>query len=247
LIQEISEIAEELTPTGDRLTGCIRILAPTSLGVHFLSAVIADFAYQHPGLAIDLHYQEASATASGGRYDVRVNLGDLTESSLKARKLCELPRIVCCSPDYARKFGLPESVASLTEHTCIDYSHARTAEFWQFDGGKNGEKPVSVLMRSRIVANSFEAMRDMGIAGLGLVLLPDFLAAQPLDDQRLIPALSRGTPCPYTVSAAYPYTRHVSPKVRRFVDHLVSAFTPPLPWQRNWLARQSDDRELFAA
>ena len=87
-------------------------------------------------------------------------------------------------------------------------------------------------MRSRITANNFEAMRDMAIAGLGLVLLPEFLAAGPLREGRLIAALPHALPRPYTISAVYPYTHHVSSKVRRFIDHLVAAFVPPLPWHR---------------
>jgi DNA-binding transcriptional LysR family regulator len=89
------------------------------------------------------------------------------------------------------------------------------------------------MMRSRIIANNFEAMRDMAITGLGLVLLPEFLAAGPLREGRLISALSHATPRPYTISAVYPYTQHVSSKVRRFIDHLVAAFLPPLPWHRD--------------
>ena len=85
-------------------------------------------------------------------------------------------------------------------------------------------------MRGRIIANNFEAMRDMAIAGLGLVLLPEFLAAGPPREGTLISALPHARPRLYTISAVYPYTRHVSPKVRKFIDHLVAAFVPPLPW-----------------
>jgi DNA-binding transcriptional LysR family regulator len=108
-------------------------------------------------------------------------------------------------------------------------------------------------MRSRIIANNFEAMRDMAIAGLGLVLLPEFLAAAPLREGSLISALPHATPRPDTISAVYPYTRHVSSKVRNFIDHLVAAFVPPLPWHRD-VAEAGDsarsrtaERRSFAA
>ena len=73
----------------------------------------------------------------------------------------------------------------------------------------------------------------MAIAGLGLVLLPEYLAAGPLREGTLVSALPHVKPQAYTISAVYPYTRHVSSKVRKFVDHLVAAFVPPLPWHRN--------------
>jgi DNA-binding transcriptional LysR family regulator len=89
------------------------------------------------------------------------------------------------------------------------------------------------MMRSRIIANNFAAVRDMAIAGLGLVLLPEYLAAGPLQEGRLIPALPNATPRPDPISAVYPYTHHVSSKVRAFIDHLVVALAPPLPWHRD--------------
>jgi DNA-binding transcriptional LysR family regulator len=140
---------------------------------------------------------------------------------------------VCCSPEYATNFGLPKSVTELAQHTCIDYAHVRASDLWQFDSEADGGRPLSVLMRGRIIANNFEAMRDMAIAGLGLVLLPEFLAAAPLREGTLISALPHVTPRPYAISAVYPYTRHVSSKVRKFIDHLVAAFVPPLPWLRD--------------
>ena len=128
---------------------------------------------------------------------------------------------------------MPENVAGLAQHACIDYAHVRTSDLWQFESEVDGGRPVSVLMRARIIANNFEAMRDMAIAGLGLVLLPEFVAAAPLRQGTLISALPNATPQPYTISAVYPYTRHVSSKVRKFIDHLVAAFASPLPWQRD--------------
>lgn len=128
---------------------------------------------------------------------------------------------------------MPKSLAELAQHTCIDYAHVRTGDLWQFEGEVDGGRSVSVLMRARIIANNFEAMRDMAIAGLGLVLLPEFVAAAPLREGALISALPNVTPRPYTISAVYPYTRHVSSKVRKFIDHLVATFASPLPSHRD--------------
>jgi DNA-binding transcriptional LysR family regulator len=236
LIQAITDATEDVSQIGAGLTGRLRVMAPISLGTNFLGPVIADFARRHRELEISVDYDDGPVSLSKGRYDLGIRLGKLTESSLKARKLYDCVRIVCCSPDYAKSCGLPDDLASLAEHSCIDYAHVRTSDFWQFHYGAEKGRPISVLMRSRVVANNFEAMRDMAIAGIGLVLLPDFLAASPLSEGLLIPALPRVTPLPYRISAVYPCTRHVAPKIRSFVDHLLSAFAPPLPWHRSPLA-----------
>jgi DNA-binding transcriptional LysR family regulator len=232
LIRGITEATEGVSQRADRLTGRLRVTAPISFGANFLGPVIAEFARRHPELEIAVDYEDRCVNLTQGGYDVGIRMGELKESSLKARKLCDCARIVCCSPDYATNHGLPESMAELARHPCIDYAHARTTDVWQFDTQPGGARPLSVMMRSRIIANNFEAMRDMAIAGLGLVLLPEFLAAGPLREGRLISALPHAIPRPYTISAVYPYTHHVSPKVRRFIDHLVAAFVPPLPWHR---------------
>src|ERR1700756_5023580 len=237
LVQGITEATEALSEcTESSLTGRLRLVTPVSFGTRFLGPVLADFASSHPELEIAVDYEDQlSANIIDGGYDLGIHIGELKESSLKARKLCDCARIVCCSPDYAKSNGVPKSVAELAQHACIDYAHVRTSDLWQFESESEGDggRYVSVLMRPRIIANNFEAMRDMAIAGLGLVLFPEFVAAAPLRQGTLISVLSHATPRPHTISAVYPYTRHVSSKVRKFIDHLVGAFASPLPWQRD--------------
>ena len=233
LVQGITEATDAVSDRTESLTGRLRIIAPVSFGTNLLGPVLAEFARHHPELEIAVDYEDRLVNLTQGGYDLGIRVGELKESSLKARKLCDCARIVCCSPEYATNFGLPKSVTELAQHTCIDYAHVRASDLWQFDSEVDGERPLSVLMRGRIIANNFEAMRDMAIAGLGLVLLPEFLAAGPLREGTLISALPHATPRPYTISAVYPYTRHVSSKVRKFIDHLLATFAPPLPWHRD--------------
>jgi DNA-binding transcriptional LysR family regulator len=233
LIRGITEATEEVSQRTECLTGRLRVTAPISFGTNFLGPVIAEFARRHPELEIAIDYEDRLVNLTQAGYDLGIRIGDLKESSLKARKLCDCARIVCCSPDYAANNGLPESVTDLALHACIDYAEVRTSNSWQFDTGGDGGTPVSVMMRSRIIANNFAAVRDMAMAGLGLVLLPEYLAAGPLQEGRLIPALPNATPRPDPISAVYPYTHHVSSKVRALIDHLVVALAPPLPWHRD--------------
>jgi DNA-binding transcriptional LysR family regulator len=234
LIRDITDVTEAVSERSKSLTGRLRVTAPISFGTNCLGPVIADFAKRHPELEIVADYEDRLVNLTQAGYDLGIRMGDLKGASLKARKLCDCPRIVCCSPEYAKNQGLPETVAELARHGCIDYAHVRTSDWWSFDAETGGEGRVSVMMRSRITANNLEALRDMAIAGLGLVLVPEFLAAGPLREGRLVLALPHASPRPYTISAVYPYTNHVSPKVRGFIDHLVASFGSPLPWHREW-------------
>ncbi|RUW86121.1 LysR family transcriptional regulator [Mesorhizobium sp. M1E.F.Ca.ET.063.01.1.1] len=230
LVQAMAEATEGVSDRTEGLSGRLKMAVPVSFGTKFLGPIIAEFARQHPDLEIAVDYEDRPVSLTQGNYDLGIRMGPLNESSLKARKLCEYARIVCCSPEYSRNFGLPKSIAELANHTRIDYAHVRASDLWQFENDGKCGRPIPVLMRSRIVANNFEAMKDMAIAGLGLVLLPEFLAAESLREGTLIPAMPHIKARADTISAVYPYTRHVSLKVRRFIDHLVASLAPPRPW-----------------
>ncbi|PZV33981.1 LysR family transcriptional regulator [Mesorhizobium kowhaii] len=239
LVQAMTEVTEGVSDRTEGLSGRLKMVVPVSFGTKFLGPIIAEFARRHPDLEIAVDYEDRPVSLTQGSYDLGIRIGTLNESSLKARKLCECARMVCCSPEYSRNFGLPKSIAELAQHTCIDYAHVRASDLWQFESESDRGRPIPVLMRSRIVANNFEAIKDMAVAGLGLVLLPEFLAAGPLREGSLISAMPHITARADTISAVYPYTRHVSPKVRGFIDHLVAAFGAPLPWHRH--VNEADD------
>ncbi|TWT02841.1 LysR family transcriptional regulator [Reyranella sp. CPCC 100927] len=232
LVQQINDAVERIGSRPQALQGRLRITAPMTFGTMYLGSVIFEFAKRHPDLELALDYDDRMVDLVRGGYDVGVRIGILKESSLVARKLCTVHRAICCSPAYARDRGLPATVAELAAHDCIDYANVNAGTLWQFAARKPGGKPLSVALRSRIAANNGEAMRDAAIAGLGLALMPMFLAAAPLRDGRLIRVLPDETPPPYAIHAVYPPTRHVSAKVRAFVDHLIASFRSPPPWER---------------
>lgn len=232
LVQELDVTAEEVADRQGMLHGRLRVTAPMSFGTMHLGSIIASFALRHPKLELALDLDDRMVDLAGNGYDVAIRIGRLKDSGLVARKLCLSRRIVCCSPAYAREYGLPRSIADLASHACVDYANVHARRLWEFEPGKRGRQPSAVVMRSRVVINNGEAMRDAAIAGLGLVILPLFIAAAPLRDGRLIPALPTETPVPDTIYAVYPPTRHIAGKVRAFVDHLARELTRTPSWER---------------
>ncbi|WP_298372265.1 LysR family transcriptional regulator [uncultured Bradyrhizobium sp.] len=234
LLHEISETAESLSGRlGSSLRGQLRVTTPMSFGIMYLGPVIAEFARRHPDLELAIDYEDRHVDLVRGGYDLGIRIGDLRDSSLKARRLGECARVMCCSPNYAEQYGLPKSVAELAEHTCIDYAYVHANRFWRFEREGKGRRAISLSIRSRIVANNGDAIRDMAIAGLGIASLPEFLAAGALRQGRLIPVLPNAVQAPYTIAAVYPATHHVAPKVRFFIDYLLKFFVPQLPWERD--------------
>jgi len=232
LINEINHTAESLSAERiSSLRGQLRITTPMSFGAMYLGPVIAEFARRHPDLELAIDYEDRLVDLVQGGYDIGIRIGHLRDSSLRARKLCECPRVVVCSPSYIEAHGQPKTVAELADHQCIDYAYVHANRLWQFEAAAKGGPPVSVSMRSRIVINNGGALRDMAIAGLGIVSLPLFLAADALRQGALVQILPGYRQPPYTISAIYPPTQHVSTKVRAFIDFLIEFFAPPLPWE----------------
>lgn len=210
------------------LRGSLTIAAPMSFGTHHLSPVIAEFARQHPDLEIILDYDDQIIDLVRGRFDLAVRVGILPDSGLIARKLCEDPRVIVASPDYISRRTSPETLADLQSHSCIGYSNVQSASVWQFVG-EDGSS-IGLSMQSRISANNGEAMRDMAIAGLGIALLPLFIAHEALQKGRLQRIAEKLTPTPLPVSIVWPPVKPMPMKLRAIVDHLAKAFSDRPPW-----------------
>jgi DNA-binding transcriptional LysR family regulator len=202
-----------------------------SFGTLHLAPILLEFACRHPALELALDLDDRMLDLVGGGYDLAVRIGRLSDSSLIARRLCTSRRVVCCSPAYARRKGLPASIEELSRHECIDYAYVNANRLWQFEPAEPGEAPRSVVVRSHICANNGEVVRDAAIAGLGLVVLPLFIVADALRQGRLVQALPGVTPIPDTINAVYPPMRHVPLKVRALIEHLVTALAGTPPWE----------------
>jgi DNA-binding transcriptional LysR family regulator len=230
LVAELTNAVEEAADPAS-IRGRLRVAAPMSFGTMYLSPILARFARDHPEVEIAIDLDDRMVDLVAGDYDLAIRIGRFADSSLIARKLCTSRRVVCCSPGYAREFGLPESIEDLARHRCIDYANVHAARLWQFEPTGRGRRPRTVRTHSRVVANNGEAMRDAAIEGLGLALLPSFIAAEALREGRLIDALPDETPLAYTVAAVYAPTRQVPRKVRALVEHLVRALGRTPPWE----------------
>jgi DNA-binding transcriptional LysR family regulator len=200
----------------------------------YLGPLLFPLLSRHPRLEVALSFDDRAVDMLVEGYDLGIRIGRLQDSSLVARKLASSPRIVCCSPDYARRAGLPTALEDIPKHTCIDYANVHSSQIWQFEPAEQGGKVRSLVVRGRIVLNNGEAMREAAIAGLGLVVLPTFIVHRALASGQLIDALPSARPVADAIYALYPYARHVSGKVRAVIDHLVEQFAGGPPWEREF-------------
>ena len=207
--------------------GRLRVNAPMSFGFLHLAPAIPDFLARYPDVAIDMIMNDRFVDLVDEGFDVAVRIGSLADSSLVARKLAPIRRAVCASPAYLTARGVPASPDHLATHDCIGYSNMPTQE-WRFVAPDGRPWPVAVT--GRFAANNGDAIRAAALRGVGLALLPTFLIGGDLQAGTLMTVLDGFVPQDMTLNAVYPHARHLSPKVRAFVDFLAERFGPRPYW-----------------
>lgn len=208
--------------------GRLRVNAPMSFGFLHLAPAIPDFLALYPEVQIDLSMNDRFVDLVEEGFDVAVRIGALASSSLIARKLAPVRRVVCASPAYLAQRGTPQTPDDLKAHDCLPNSNIARLHEWRFVGGEGRAWPVEV--NGRLSANNGDALRIAALKGLGLAFLPSFIVGADLQSGALTSVLDRFVAQDMTLNAVYPHARHLSPKVRAFVDFLGRRFGPRPYW-----------------
>ncbi|UTD25964.1 LysR family transcriptional regulator [Bradyrhizobium sp. WD16] len=203
--------------------GLLRVNAPMSFGTLQLGPAIADFMSLYPELRLQLTLSDAQIDPVQEGLDVTLRIAELEASSLIARKIMPVERVVCAAPAYLERHGVPRHPAELRDHACLTYGFLSTGNQWKLSG-KDGDHWIQPSWT--LCANNAEVLRDAAIGGRGIALLPTFLAADALAGGELRAFLSDYQAPPLALYAVYPPTRSLAVKVRLFIDFLVERFGP---------------------
>lgn len=228
ILADVDEAELAVSDVHGRLAGQLRVAAPLSFGIAHLQPAVEAFLAEHPDVRFDLDLDDRQVDLMAENFDLGIRIAPLADSSLVARRLATVEHVVCASPDYLARHGTPETPAALAEHDCLTYANAPESDAWYCTDAQGREHRIPV--RSRLRANNGDLLREAAVAGLGLVFQPRFIVHRALQEGRLVPVL---TDCDWSrvdAWALYPQTRHLSARVRAFVDFLVDWFAEP-PWE----------------
>jgi DNA-binding transcriptional LysR family regulator len=201
--------------------GLLRVNAPMSFGTLHLGRAIADFMEKYPELQIQLILSDQLIDPVQEGFDVTLRIADLAPSSMIARKIAPALRVICAAPSYLARRGTPQHPDELREHDCLSYGHLATGHQWKLTG-PDGDHWIPV--RWTLCTNNAEVLRDAAVRGRGIALLPTFIVGADLQAGRLRTILSEYKAPEIAICAIYPETRHLSVKVRAFIDFLVERF-----------------------
>jgi DNA-binding transcriptional LysR family regulator len=227
ILSEIDAADQAVTQLQSTPRGLLRVNAPMSFGTLQLGPAIADFMGMYPELQIQLMLNDEQIDPVQDGFDVTLRIANLESSSLIARKIVPIDRVICASPDYLAKHGTPSHPNDLRSHSLLTYGLLLTGNQWKLSG-KDGDHWIQPNWT--LCANNAEVLRDAAIKGRGVALLPSFLAAEALRARALRSFLSEYNAPPLTLYAIYPPTRHLAVKVRLFIDFLADRFGGSPAW-----------------
>ncbi|TAN71566.1 MAG: LysR family transcriptional regulator [Magnetospirillum sp.] len=209
--------------------GRLRVSAPLSFGVGHLAAALPGFLERYPEIELEMNMTDRHVDLVEEGWDVAVRIGRLADSSLIVRRLAPVRRLAAAAPSYLERRGTPMVPPDLEHHDCLTHG-GRVAAEWRFVSPEG--QAMQVAVRGRFDADNGDVLRAMAVAGLGIVLLPSFFLGDDIRAGRLVPLLESYIPLDVSLNAVYPHGRHLSPKVRAFVDHLATSFGPEPYWDR---------------
>lgn len=208
------------------VTGTLKISAPTSFGRPHIAPHLKRFMDAHPDLTIHLVLSDEFTDIVGGGFDLAIRIAELMDSTLVARRLAPVRRILCASPDYIRTHGMPETIEELKRHHCLP---AHNYDAWKLEGPQG---PLTLRPDGMLITNSSEVIREAVIAGLGIALRSTWDIGPELKAGRLVQVLPAYEGArSVTLSAVYPSRQFLPAKVRLFIDYLADLYGPVPYWE----------------
>jgi len=205
--------------------GVLRVSSPVALGRRWIGPALAELARKAPQLTVQLSLSDQLVDLIEGRFDCVVRIGGTQDSRLIARHLTHNRRVICAAPAYLAHHGVPQTPEALVAHDCIVMSSTGVAHAdWRLQPVDAG-MPSSVRIKGRFVTDNGELAHDWALAGLGLVRRSYLDVARELAEGTLVEVLPQWAGERAPVQVLYPSRRHLPPRVRLFVDHLVTVFS----------------------
>ncbi len=227
ILAGLEEAEAYIAGRSSQMHGTLKISAPTSFGRLHIAPHLKSFMQAHPGLALNLVLSDEFVDIVGSGFDLAIRIAELTDSSLVARRLAPVRRVLCASPAYIATHGMPQDIEDLRRHVCLP---AHNHDPWRLEGPKG-----SLIFRpeGRLITNSSEVVREAVIAGLGIALRSTWDVGTELREGRLVQVLPayEGSHN-VTLSAVYPSRQFLPAKVRVFIDFLAELYGPVPYWER---------------
>jgi DNA-binding transcriptional LysR family regulator len=232
ILAEVEEARLSVTQLETVPRGTLRLNVPVVFGRLHVAPALADFLALHPALRVELATTDAFVDLVEEGVDLAIRIGELQDSSLVARRLAPNRRVLCASPDYLERHGVPSTPDDLSGHNCLIYKRQENRSVWRLrEGGRIHEIEVG----GSLLANNADALHAAALGDLGLTILPIWLVGPDIQRGALKIVLAGYQVSPGALDthiyAVFPHSRYLSAKVRALIDFLRQRFGPRPYWE----------------
>lgn len=230
ILAQIAQAEAEADASQTQARGRLRVAAPMSFGVRHLAPALAQFQLRHPGIALDLRLNDRVIDLIEEGFDLAIRIGRLADSSLIARRLAPCRLVLVASPDYLKRHGTPVHPQDLAQHNCIGYSLAARRDEWTFQRDDN---VVRMRTTGNLRVNNGDVIVRAASDGIGLAILPTFIAHTDIEQHRLVRVLDNWLIPELAIHAVYTHSRTLPAKTRTLIEFLGERFGPEPEWDKN--------------
>lgn len=228
ILRAIEATESEIASTRWSPRGHLRVHVFPTFAVDHLASALPDFLARYPRITFDFLVTNRLVDLIGDNVDIALRVGQLSDSTLTARKIVDLTQVVCASPRYLARYGRPQQPSDLTRHSCLTLSHFPGTNKWPF---RINDQSVQIEVKGPVAADSAHMLVRLGIEGVGIIRFGDNIVAKAVQDGLLEPILqdwqeTEGFP----LWAIMPPGRQRIPKVKVFLDFLTERFGRA-PWR----------------
>ncbi|WP_278923666.1 MULTISPECIES: LysR family transcriptional regulator [Pseudophaeobacter] len=227
LLDQLDELEGVIQERQSELGGLIRLTAPTGFGSRELVQALMPFQQAHPKVQIEMQLSDHHVPIVEEGIDLAIRFGQMQDSTLVARRLCDMRRVVVAAPDYLARHGTPATPAALADHNCLLLQPSGQPDHWRFhEGGATTEVAVGGSFR----ANSPRAVGYMALGGQGIARCPYYTVQRFVEAGQLQLLLCAHEDAPLPLYVVYPPSRHLTARIRALIEHLAQWFrtAPPV-------------------
>jgi DNA-binding transcriptional LysR family regulator len=229
LLADLEEAEEAVSSTAVAPRGTLRLTASISFGSGYLASAIAEFRERHPQLRFDVELSDRAVDLVDEGLDLAVRIGEIGSQALIGRRVGVSQLVCCASPSYVERSEPLRTPADLAAHACLTYEYSTIGNQWHFADAAGAAHEVRVSGPAH--ANNGAMLAALAVAGVGIILEPDFIVAADVRAGRLVRLLPEYAAPSIGIHVAYPSRRHLSAKVRAFVDFLAARFAQDPAWR----------------
>ncbi|MES2742929.1 MAG: LysR family transcriptional regulator [Pseudomonadota bacterium] len=224
ILADVREAEESLSRTRLSPSGRLRVDAPTALAADLIIPALPDFFARYPDIVLELGCSDRQVDLIEEGVDCAIRGGMLGDSSLIARRVGILHFSTCAAPSYLARYGRPQHPHDLERHRCVNYFSARTGKIFDWDFSRDGER-IQIALKGHMALNDSTAYVSAGVAGIGVLQMTNYAIEPLLAAGRLETLLQDWRSDPLPLHVVYPQNRHLSAKVRVFVEWIAELFS----------------------